>query len=74
MKNWYRLNKAELAHLSAIEEPLYCTATQRRISTPVVIATYDGMVAFVWTLSWYKFHVAKGILSDSYKYEIKAMY
>lgn len=74
MKNWYRLSKAELSYLSAIDEPVMDNG--KRISTPVVAVSLYGTVVHVWTLKWYKVKVAKGWLKrdPEYNYEIIAMY
>lgn len=74
MKNWYRLSKAELSYLSAIDEPVMCNG--KRVTTPVVAVSMYGHVVHVWTLKWYKEVVAKGWLRRDvvYRYEIIAMF
>lgn len=74
MKNWYRLNKAELSHLSAIEEPLTGVDDKTRISKPVVLAILGHKVICVWTLSWFRDKVKRHDLDDDMRYEIRIMY
>lgn len=74
MENWYRLNKEELSHLSAIEEPVISVYSGKRLSTPVVVVMLGNKVVSVWTLRWYKREVRSLVLNTDLKYEIHAMY
>lgn len=74
MENWYRLSKAELSHLSKIEEPVICLG--KRISKPVVVVLLGTHVLYVWSLKWYKYKVKQGGVThdEVMRYEIHHMY
>lgn len=74
MENWYRLNKAELANLSRIDEPLKLKSQKRRASRPVVVVLHHGHILKVRSLAWYKHEVASDTLWGTCTYELRAMY